>query len=176
MTKRIARAISAIGIVVVAAAAAKAQGWDKRTIEKMLKDGAKKLTSAKAEEREEGAGYILGYITCDYRAQYQPIIVQALKDSSPEVRERAIQTLERIQAVDAVPLLLGMLEDPVSDVRERAAYAIGGMGTAAKSAEPELRKALARALKEGNDMFEGSLVNAIDEVTGKRMPDRYKCP
>jgi hypothetical protein len=175
MTKWISGPASVV-VMLLAASTAGGQGWDKKTIEKMLKDGAKKLTSPKPEEREEGAGYILGYITCDYRAQYQPIIVQALKDSSPEVRERAIQTLERIQAVDSVPLLLAMLEDPVSDVKERAAYAIGGMGTAAKGAEPELRKALARAVAQKNDMFEGSLINAIDEVTGKRQPDRYKCP
>ena len=164
-----------VAVMVLAATAASGQ-WDKKTIEKMLKDGAKKLSSAKAEEREDGAGYLLGYITCDYRAQYQPVIVQALKDSSPTVRERAVQTLERIQAVDAVPLLLAMLEDAEEDVRVRAAYAIGGMGTAAKGAEAALKKAMARAEAQKDSMLEGSLTNAIDEVTGKRSPDRYKCP
>ena len=103
-------------------------------------------------------------------------IVEALKDSSPKVRERAVQTLERIQAVDAVPLLLAMLVDAEEDVRVRAAYAIGGMGTAAKAAEPELKKAHARAVAQKDSVLEGSLVNAIAEVTGKQSPNRYKCP
>jgi HEAT repeat protein len=163
-------------LVTLLAASAAGGQWDKKTIEKMLKDGAKKMSSPKTEEREDGAGYLLGYITCDYRAQYQPVLVQALKDSSPKVRERAVQTLERIQAVDTVPLLLAMLEDPNSDVQVRAAYAIGGMGTAAKAAEPELKKAHARAMAQKDSVLEGSLINAIAEVTGKQPPNRYKCP
>src|SRR5690349_19252121 len=89
-----------------------AQDWDKKTIEKMLKDGAKKMASANADEREEGAGYLLGYITCAYRPQYQPILVKALKDSNPKVRNTAAQTLEKIQAADAVPDLVALLDDP----------------------------------------------------------------
>jgi HEAT repeat protein len=163
-------------VVLLAASVAAAQEWDRKTIDKMLKDGTKKLTSAKAEEREEGAGYILGYITCADRPQYQPVLLRALKDSSPNVRERAVQSLEKIQAVDAIPQLLAMLEDPESDVRVRAAYAIGGMGVAAKGAEPELKKAQARAAAQKDSMLEGSLENALDEVSGRRAPDRYKCP
>ena len=84
----------AVVVTVLAASPVGGQESDKKTIEKMLKDGAKKMTSAKAEEREEGAGYILGYITCD-----------AQKDN----------------------------------------------------------------------VFEGGLINAIEQVTGKQ-PTRYKCP
>ena len=153
-----------------------AQDWDKKTIEKMLKDGAKKMTSAKPEEREEGAGYILGYITCAYRAQYQPILVKALKDSNPKVRTTAAQTLEKIQAVDAIPDLLLLLDDPDNDVAVRAAYAIGGFGTAGKSAEPGLKAAHTRALAAKRSMMVGRIEVALDEVSGKRVPTRYKCP
>ena len=54
-----------------------------------------------------------------------------MKDSSTKVRERAVQTLERIQA---------------------------------------------RAVAQKDSMLEGSLINAIAEVTGKQSPNRYKCP
>lgn len=153
-----------------------AQDWDKKTIEKMLKDGAKKMTSANPEEREEGAGYILGYITCAYRPQYQPILVKALKDTNPKVRNTAAQSLEKIQAVDAIPDLLLLLDDPDNDVAVRAAYAIGGLGTAGKSAEPGLKAARTRALAAKRSMVAGTIDLALEEISGKRAPDRYKCP
>jgi HEAT repeat protein len=160
----------------LAAAVTTAQDWDKKTIEKMLKDGAKKLSSTNADEREEGAGYILGYITCAYRAQYQPVLVKALKDTNPEVRETAAQTLEKIQATDAVPDLVALLDDPITDVRVRAGYALGGLGKAASSAEPAMREALKRATAQKNSMVEGTIELALDEISGKRQANRYKCP
>jgi HEAT repeat protein len=168
--------VLAIGIASCLSWPVAAQDWDKRTIEKMLKDGAKKMTSANPEEREEGAGYILGYITCAYRAQYQPIMVKALKDTNPKVRNTAAQTLEKIQAVDAIPDLLLLLDDPVNDVAVRAAYAIGGFGTAGKSAEPGLKAARTRAQAAKRSMVAGTIDLALDEISGKRAPDRYKCP
>ena len=153
-----------------------AQDWDKKTIEKMLKDGAKKMASANPQEREEGAGYILGYITCAYRAQYQPVLVKALKDSNPKVRNSAAQSLEKIQAADAVPDLVALLDDPDRDVQVRAAYALGGMGKAAVSAEPGLRDAQKRARAQKNSMVEGTIDVALDEISGKRASNRYKCP
>src|SRR4029453_12368726 len=128
-----------------------AQDWDKKTIEKMLKDGAKKMSSANADERADGAGYLLGYITCAYRAQYQPVLVKALKDSNPKVRNAAAQTLEKIQAADAVPDLIELLDDPDRDVQIRAAYALGGMGKAASSAEPGLREARSEERRVGKE-------------------------
>src|SRR5262245_60443851 len=88
----------ALALFVAAATITGAQEWDKKTIEKMLKDGAKKLASANPAEREEGMGYILGYITCPYKAQYQPLVVKALKDTNPKVRSAALQTLEKVAA------------------------------------------------------------------------------
>ena len=153
-----------------------AQDYDKKTIEKMLRDGSRKLASANAEEREEGAGYILGYITCAYRPQYQPVLVKALKDSNPKVRTQAAQSLEKIQATDAVPDLIALLEDAEDSVRIRAAYALGGLGQAAKSAEPALKKALERARAQDKSMVEGSMENALNEIAGKTPSNRYKCP
>jgi hypothetical protein len=169
------------GALVLAALAATtgtlhAQDWDKKTIEKMLKDGTKKMASANPDERAEGAGYLLGYITCAYRAQYQPVLVKALKDTNPKVRNTAAQTLEKIQAADAVPDLVALLDDPDKDVQVRAAYALGGMGKAASSAEPGLREAQKRASAQKNSMVEGSIQNALDEISGKRTSNRYKCP
>src|SRR5262245_52968127 len=79
-----------------------AQGWDKKTIEKMLSDGAKKMNSANPKDREDGIGYIGGYITCDYKKQYLPVIVKALKDANPEVRKTASHTLTKIEGKEAM--------------------------------------------------------------------------
>jgi HEAT repeat protein len=166
----------AVAVLLATGWAASAQDWDKKTIEKMLRDGAKKMASANADEREEGAGYILGYITCAYRAQYQPVLVKALKDSNPKVRNSAAQSLEKIQAADAVPDLVALLDDPDRDVQVRAAYALGGMGKAASSAEPGLRDAQKRARAQKNSMVEGTIELALDEIAGKRASNRYKCP
>jgi HEAT repeat protein len=145
---------------------------DRKTRVKMLKDGAKKLGSAKVEEREEGIGYLLGYLSCADRQQYVPVLLKALKDSSPEVREGAAQSLEKVQATEAIPDLIALLEDENADVKTRAAYALGGMGKAAESAVPALKKARDKA---GNDMVEGSMENALQEIAGKAA-NRYKCP
>jgi thioredoxin-like negative regulator of GroEL len=154
----------------------RAQEWDKKTVEKMLEEGARKLASAKADEREEGAGYILGYITCACWQPYQAILIKAPKDPSPKVRTTAAQTLEKIQAVDAVPDLIALLDDPNDDVRVRARYALGRLGAAARSAEPALKKTRDAARAQRNSMVEGTMENALDETSGKKPSNRYKCP
>lgn len=164
----------ALGISILASGLAHAQGYDKKTIEKMLSDGAKKLGSADATEREEGAGFILGYITCDYRGQYLPVVVKALKDSSPEVRKRAAQTLEKVQAKEAIPDLVALLDDPIDDVRERAAYALGAIGD--RSAEPGLRKAKDTAHAQHKSTLELTMQEGLDEISGKSVVDHPKCP
>jgi len=168
----------AITIAVVAAVAAStvagAQGWDKKTIEKMLGDGAKKLASANQAEREQGAEYILGYITCAYRQQYMPMVVKATKDTSPKVRVYAAQTLEKIAAKEAIPDLVVLLDDPVDDVRERAAYALGTIGD--PSAVPGLSKARDTAKAQGKTMISLTMQEGIDEITGKSPTEHTKCP
>lgn len=175
MKTRFAAALT-LAALVATAWTLNAQDWDKKTIEKMLKDGAKKMASANPQEREEGAGYILGYITCAYRAQYQPVLVKALKDSNPKVRSSAAQTLEKIQAADALPELVALLSDPDRDVQVRAAYALGGLGKAATSAVPSLLETQKRARAQNNSMLEANIEGALEEIAGKRVSARYTCP
>lgn len=164
----------ALAITVAIAAVAGAQGWDKKTIEKMLADGAKKLASANPAERQQGAGFILGYITCAYKAQYQPIVVKALKDPDPKVRANALQTLEKVAAKDAIPDMAALLDDPVSDVQERAAYALGTIGD--KSAEPYLIKARDSMKAQRKNTMALTMQEGLDEISGKSKTEHTHCP
>jgi hypothetical protein len=149
---------------------------DKKTIEKMLGDGSKKMASAKAEDRETGISYIQGYITCAYKKQYEPLLIKALKDDSQKVRIGAASTLEKLQSKDAVAHLIPLLEDPILEVKEAAARTLGYLGDAAKSAEPALQKALAAAKAQRSSRAEGSMVEALDQIAGKKPSNRYVCP
>jgi len=153
-----------------------AQDWDKKTTEKMLSDGAKKLASAKTEDRETGMDYILGYLQCPYRKQYQPILVKALKDSSPKVRKMAAQSLEKLQASDAVADLIPLLEDPDDDVKERVAYTLGGFGAASESAVPAIKKAQSAAKPAHKNGLEATMEEALGEIAGTKNNKRYQCP
>jgi len=161
---------------IVSVLASASQGADEKTRAKMLKDGAKKLTSAKAEEREEGMESIVGYIACGDRQQYLPVLLKALKDQDPKVRARAALGIEKLQAAEAVPDLVAALEDANVDVRTRAAFALGGMGKAAQGAVPALQKAQARAKSAHNEDDEGSMTSALNEISGKTPPNRFHCP
>jgi len=156
-------------------APAGAQDWDKKTIEKMLADGTKKLSSANDKEREDGAGYILGYIRCSDRPKFVPILTKALKDPDAKVRKTVVQTFEKLQAAEAIPDLLPLLDDPVDDVAERTAYTLGGLGTAAKSAEPALRKAAAARKAQKKSTLAMTMEEAINEIEGKSDGKRYSC-
>jgi HEAT repeat protein len=156
--------------------AATAQNWDKKTIEKMLADGNKKLASANPDERATGVEWISGYITCDYRKQYQPVLVKALKDTNPKVRNTAVSALEKIQAADAIPDIVPLLMDPDSDVAERAAYTLGGLGAAGKPAIPDLQKAQAAYKAKHKSMLEMTMQEGIDEINGKSDGKRFRCP
>jgi hypothetical protein len=154
-----------------------AQDYNKKDTEKMLKDGAKKMASANAAEREEGASWVSGYIQCPYRKQYEPVLVKALKDPAPKVRVLAASALTKVQATTAIPDLVALIGDPVQDVREAAAIALGGMGVAAASAEPVLKKAHAAARAQRNDVEEGTMMEAMLQIAGKKFPPRrYSCP
>jgi HEAT repeat protein len=168
--------LAAAVAAVIGLAPAWAQDWDKKTTEKMLSDGAKKLASAKAEDRETGMDWILGYLQCPYRKQYQPVLVKALKDSSPKVRSMAAQSLEKIQATDAVADLIPLLEDPDDDVKVRVAYTLGGLGKASESAVPAIKKAQAAATAANKNGVEGSMENALGEIAGQKDNKRYTCP
>jgi hypothetical protein len=167
-------AVAAFALVVATATVTGAQGYDKKTIEKMLGDGAKKLASANPAEREQGIGFIQGYITCAYRAQYQPLVVNALKDSNPKVRSSALQTLEKVAAKDAIPQIALLLEDPVKDVYERAAYALGTIGD--PSAVPFLTKVRDNARAQKKTMVADMMQEGLDEISGKSPTEHTKCP
>jgi len=167
-------AVVALALVVAASAVTGAQDYDKKTIEKMLGDGAKKLASANPAEREQGMGFIQGYITCAYRAQYQPLIVKALKDSSPKVRSSALQTLEKVAAKDAIPEIALLLEDPVKDVYERAAFTLGVIGD--PSAVPFLTKVRDSARAQKKTAIADMMQEGLDEISGKSPTEHTKCP
>ena len=168
------RSVVVLAIAVAVAAVVHAQGYDKKTIEKMLADGAKKLASANVADRQQGAGFILGYITCTYKAQYQPIVVKALKDADPKVRANALQTLEKLAAKDAIPEMALLLEDPVPDVQERAAYALGTIGD--KSAEPYLIKARDAMRAQKKNTMALTMQEGLDEISGKSPTEHTHCP
>src|SRR3954469_274893 len=156
-------------------APAAAQDWDKKTIEKMLADGTKKLSSANDKEREDGAGYILGYIRCSDRVKFVPILTKALKDPDAKVRKIVVQTFEKLQAAEAIPDLLPLLDDPDDEVAERTAYTLGGLGAAAKSAEPALRKAAAARKAQKKSTLAMTMEEAVNEIEGKSDGKRYSC-
>jgi hypothetical protein len=167
-------AVAALALVVATVTVTGAQGYDKKTIEKMLGDGAKKLASADPAQREQGIGFIQGYITCAYRAQYQPLIVKALKDSSPKVRSSALQTLEKVAAKDAIPEIALLLEDPVKDVYERAAFTLGTIGD--PSAVPYLTKVRDNARAQKKTAVADMMQEGLDEISGKSPTEHTKCP
>jgi hypothetical protein len=167
-------AVVALALVVAATAVTGAQGYDKKTTEKMLGDGARKLASADPAEREQGMGFILGYITCAYRAQYQPLIVKALKDPNPKVRSSALQTLEKVAAKDAIPDIAVLLEDPVKDVYERAGFTLGTIGD--PSAVPFLTKVRDNARAQKKTMIADMMQEGLDEISGKSPTEHTKCP
>ncbi len=73
-----------------------------------------------------------------------PVLIAALEEESPHLREYAATTLSEIgpPAKAAVPALKEALEDKAWYVRKAAAEALGNMGPAAREAVPALEKAL----------------------------------
>jgi len=164
-------------LVSVLASASRGEGEeDRKTRVKMVKEGAKKLNSAKAEERQEGAEFLVGYIACEDRQQYLPVLLKALKDKDPKIRAKAALGLEKVQAAEAVPDLVAALDDENADVRTRAAFALGGLGKAAQGAVPALQKARAKATAARNEDDEGSMTSALNEISGKTPAKRFHCP
>jgi HEAT repeat protein len=82
-----------------------------------------------------------------------PVLVQALRDADPVVRQVAARTLNRIHPnwpsfPSAVPTLLEALVDPNDDVCRIAATQLGRFGSTAESAVPVLLRALADTDRE----------------------------
>jgi hypothetical protein len=174
--KRVVFAVLAAVMATAAVTLAGPQDWDKKTIEKMLADGTKKLSSPNADERETGAGYIMGYIRCSDKQKFLPILTKALQDPNPKVRKTVVNIFEKLQATEGIPDLLPLLMDPDPDVAERVAYTLGGLGTGAKSAIPALQKAQAAYKAQHKSMLESTMQEGIDEINGKSDGKRFTCP
>lgn len=71
-----------------------------------------------------------------------PALTSALKNRNPSVRLSAVETLARLEANNTARPLAIALKDRDQDVRERAAYALGALGRAAKETVPTLIIAL----------------------------------
>lgn len=68
-----------------------------------------------------------------------PAVVRILADDVvPEVRYRAAITLGQMRTAEAIPALVGALRDAETNVRARAADALGELGDAARGALPAL--------------------------------------
>jgi len=59
----------------------------------------------------------------------EDLIIEATKDDSSDVRERAVQALGRIRCEKAVPLLAESLKDANPQVRKRAEWSLNRIGT-----------------------------------------------
>jgi HEAT repeat protein len=95
------------------------------------------------------------------------VLERALSDTDPRVRSIAAVALRQIGpgAVDAVPQLIGALDDPVAFVRAPAADALGAIGPAARSAVGPLSK---RLLVKGEQVF---VLRSIAYALGNIGPD-----
>lgn len=73
-----------------------------------------------------------------------PMLVEALNDPAPLVREHAAEALGDISpdAQEAIPALVKALQDPDARVRRDAVRSLGQMGTTAKSALDSIRPLL----------------------------------
>jgi hypothetical protein len=87
-----------------------------------------------------------------------------------------VNTFEKLQATEAIPDIVPLLMDPDSDVAERAAYTLGGLGAGAKSAIPALQKAQAAYKAQHKSMLESTMGEGIDEINGKSDGKRFTCP
>ncbi len=91
-----------------------------------------------------------------------PAVESALGDSDPEVRKAALAAMTEIGTADVVPLLVRALDDPepenqrmavfalaeVADSDDPSDTAVNGLVRAARSDDPEVRKAAIMALSE----------------------------
>ena len=101
-------------------------------------------------------------------------IIERTSSENPKVRAVALQTLEKVAAKDAIPEIALLLEDPVGDVQERAAYALGTIGD--KSAEPYLIKARDNMRAQKKNTMALTMQEGLDEISGKSPTEHTKCP
>ncbi len=109
----------------------------------------------------------LGLSGCGEKAPKVDVNAQiaALASTTAEGKQDALTELAKAgpAAAPALSKLIPMLKDQDAVTRRLAAYAIGQIGPAAKSALPALNEAMNGADRD----FSTSLVNAIRSVEGK---------
>jgi hypothetical protein len=93
-----------------------------------------------------------------------PSLIDALKDTDPEVRQHTAMALAALGR-EALAALTKALEDPVKEKRAAAAYALGQMGYNAHDAVP----ALLKALKDDEAVVRRSASQAINRVLSGEM-------
>jgi hypothetical protein len=93
-----------------------------------------------------------------------PGLMDALKDTDPEVRQHTAMALAALGR-EAISPLIKALEDPVKEKRASAAYALGQMGHNANEAIP----ALLKTLKDDEATVRRSASQAISRVLSGEM-------
>jgi HEAT repeat protein/beta-lactamase regulating signal transducer with metallopeptidase domain len=89
-------------------------------------------------------------------------LVEALNDSSPEVRQQAVHALANIRTEKAFEPMLRALKDSDADVRQHAAQALGQMG------DPRAVDPLLRALEDSNADVRAEAACALGELGAKQ--------
>jgi hypothetical protein len=93
-----------------------------------------------------------------------PGLMDALKDTDPEVRQHTAMALAAL-GQEAIAPLVKALDDPVKEKRASAAYALGQMGHNAQEAIP----ALLKTLKDDEATVRRSASQAISRVLSGEM-------
>ena len=72
-------------------------------------------------------GSALRFISCHFPTMAKPILLDALESPEPIVRQNAIDELDELGAIDALPQIRKLLDDEDEDVREAAQSAVNNL-------------------------------------------------
>jgi len=70
----------------------------------------------------------ISFVSSHQRKELVGIVIERLKDPHPYVREMALIALARMEAKEAVPHMLNLLNDPDNEVRQTARKALSSLG------------------------------------------------
>ncbi|NLK50992.1 MAG: HEAT repeat domain-containing protein [Syntrophomonadaceae bacterium] len=114
---------------------------------------------------EQGAGTVLAILGHIGDERALPALMAGAQADSPWIRSQAVQALGEMRALEAVSILMEVLQkDAVSEVRARAAQALGVMECW------EALPALKLARKDDHWVVRVSANQALAEITGKNKP------
>ncbi|MEO5617702.1 MAG: HEAT repeat domain-containing protein [Candidatus Eisenbacteria bacterium] len=114
----------------------------------------------------------------DARRADDPLLRRALKEADPLLRARAARACGRLQDSTLVPSLLPLLNDPASEVRQEAAFALGqighrsarmGLEVALGGSDPEVAFLAVEALGKLGDMAATPRVSAALGAVSARL-------